>query len=72
MRRWAIIAAAAATVAGVVVAVAALTHDTSGSAEALRLPTLPKGVRTLHPPALPPPTSAPSDVAIRSRSSCTT
>ena len=55
MRRWAIIAAAAATVAGVVVAVAALTHDTSGSAEAPLMPTLPRGVRTLHPPDLPSP-----------------
>jgi peptidoglycan/xylan/chitin deacetylase (PgdA/CDA1 family) len=61
MRRWAILAAAAATIAGVVVAVAALTHDTSGSAEALRMPTLPRGERTLHPPAPPPvhPTSDP-------------
>ena len=55
MRRLAIIAAAAATVAGVVVAVAALTHDTSGSAEAPLMPTLPRGVRTLHPPDLPSP-----------------
>ena len=55
MRRWAIIAAGAAPVAGGVVAVAALTHGTSGSAQAPRMPTLPKGVRTLHPPALPPP-----------------
>jgi peptidoglycan/xylan/chitin deacetylase (PgdA/CDA1 family) len=53
MRRWALIAAGAATVAGVALAVVALTHDSSSSTEALRLPTLPEGVTTLDPPVLP-------------------
>ena len=63
MRRWAIIAAAAATVAGVVVAVAALTHDTSGSARRRECRRLPRGVRTLAPagPAAPTPLHPTSD-----------
>ncbi len=55
MRRWALIAAAAATVAGVAVAVVALVHDSSDGAAALSMPTLPEGVTTLDPPVLPAP-----------------
>jgi peptidoglycan/xylan/chitin deacetylase (PgdA/CDA1 family) len=53
MRRWAIIATALATVPGVGIAVAAITHDSSSDADALHLPTLPEGVTTLDPPVLP-------------------
>jgi peptidoglycan/xylan/chitin deacetylase (PgdA/CDA1 family) len=55
MRRWALIAAAAATVAGVALAVVGLTRDSSDGARALSLPTLPEGVTTLDPPVLPAP-----------------
>ncbi len=55
MRRWALIAAAAATVAGVALAVVGLTHDSSDGARALSMPTLPEGVTTLDPPVLPAP-----------------
>jgi len=55
MRRWALIAAAVATAAGVAVAVVALGHDSSDGAAALSMPTLPEGVTTLDPPVLPAP-----------------
>ena len=73
MRRWALIAAAAATVAGVARrGRGARARLLDGSAEALRMPTLPEGVTTLDPPVLPIPATASPDVTTRSRSSCTT
>ncbi len=62
MRRWAIIAAAAATVAGVVVAVAALTHDTSGSAAGAANADAPEGRANAAPAGPAAPDPAPSDV----------
>ena len=55
MRRWALIAAVAATVAGVALTAVAITHESSDSADALHMPTLPEGATTLDPPVLPVP-----------------